>query len=418
MPKTSILIIAPWLPYPLNSGGKQAIFNGINVIKDNYNVIVTYPDYDIGVDNQDEKNFMREMDGKVQLMPFIVRQEERLTIIQKIARKLISILNRIQKPKVIQNPFSYWIEEQLPKPKDYIDQINKIIIDNDIKIVQCEMVRNLPFVLSLPSFVKKVFIHHELGFVRHQLELETLKSDVFDGNAISKYAETLEIALLNKFDCIVTLSSTDSVKLKEAGVITRIYNSFATIKTSKAIDLRSDNPYELTFVGPDKHIPNYVGIKWFLDNCWPQLLIADSKYHLTIIGKWTECNISAFTNKYKNISFAGFVDDLKSALQDTIMIVPITIGSGIRMKILEASSLGIPFISTSVGAEGIPVENGKHCLIADNPNDFVKAILQMKDDSLRQMFIKNANLMVEEHYSLEALQKNRLDLYSSLYEAQ
>jgi len=88
------------------------------------------------------------------------------------------------------------------------------------------------------------------------------------------------------------------------------------------------------------------------------------------------------------------------------------------MKILEASSLGVPFISTSVGAEGIPVESGKHCLIADTPTGFINAIFQMKNDNLRWTFIKNANLMVKEHYSLVSLRKNRLQLYTSLHDAQ
>ncbi len=230
-------------------------------------------------------------------------------------------------------------------------------------------------------------------------------------------AKTLEISYLNKFDHIITLSSTDSQKLRDAGVTTKIHNSFATIKTSDINAPKSDNFHELTFVGPDNHIPNVVGIQWFLDNCWQQLLQADPNYHLTIIGKWSEDNITSFTSQYQNVSFAGFVDVLKSALQNTIMIVPITIGSGIRMKIQEASSLGVPFISTSVGAEGIPVESGRHCLIADTSEDFVNAILQMKDDNLRQKFIRNAHLMVKEHYSLDALRKNRLDFYTSLYEA-
>ena len=113
----------------------------------------------------------------------------------------------------------------------------------------------------------------------------------------------------------------------------------------------------------------------------------------------------------------GFVENLESAIQNTIMIVPITIGSGIRMKILEASSLGIPFVSTSIGAEGIPIETSKHCLIADNPFDFVEAIIQLKDKEKRFMFTQNAYQLINEKYSLPALRKNRIMLYSSLFEA-
>ncbi len=417
MTKKNILLIIHCLPYPLNSGGRQAIFNGIKAIKDNFNLFITYPDNNTEEDRQDKQLFLSEMDNSITLIPFVnEKRKEKRTLTQRVAGKLGSVLLRISKPKVQpQNPYSYWIEELLPKPKAYIDYVNKIISERNIEIVQCEMMRNLPFILSLPSNVKTIFVHHELGFARHQLELETLTSNEFDGKAIYEYAKNLEISYLNKFDHIITLSATDSQKLRDSGVLPPIHTSFATIKTTEINELKSSNPHKLTFVGPDNHIPNIIGLKWFLENCWLQLLQADAEYHLTIIGKWTEKNISSFTSQYQNVSFAGFVEDLKSALQNTIMIVPITIGSGIRMKILEASSLGVPFISTSVGAEGIPIENEKHCLIADSPTDFVSAILQMQNDERRKTFIKNANLMVKENYSLEALRKNRLKLYTSLY---
>ena len=417
MHKKNILLIIHCLPYPLNSGGRQAIFNGIKAIKDDYDIFITYPDTDTAQDLVDKQAFMTAIGENVKLLPFIKKNtvEER-TFIQKALSKLIALLNKISKvTQTPLNPYSYWIEELLPKSKSYIEHIHNIIKDYNIDAVQCEMVRNLPFVLSLPSHVKTIFVHHELGFTRHQLELESLSSESYDGQTICNWTKCLEISLLNKFDHIVTLSSTDSQKLRNAGVTTQIHNSFAIVKSSQVANRVSDNPFELSFVGPDNHIPNLVGLKWFLDNCWTRLLHADANYHLRIIGKWSEVNITTFSSHYPNVSFLGFVENLESAIQNTIMIVPITIGSGIRMKILEAANLGIPFISTSVGAEGIPVQSGKHCLLADNPPDFVDAILQLKDYEKRTMFIQNAHQLIEDNYSLEALRRNRLALYASIF---
>lgn len=417
MQKKNILLIVHCLPYPLNSGGRQAIFNGILAIKDDYNIFITYPDTDTAQDRVDKLAFLSAIGDNVKLLPFINNDtvEER-SFIQKASCKLIALLNKICKTKQAPpNPYSYWIEELLPKSKHYIEHICNIIKDYDIDAVQCEMARNLPLVLSLPPHVKTIFVHHELGFTRHQLELETLSSDFYDGQTISNWAKCLEISLLNKFDHVVTLSSADSQKLRDAGVTTRIHDSFAIVKSSQVTNLVSDNPLELSFVGPDNHIPNVVGLKWFLDNCWTKLLKADANYHLRIIGKWSEKNITSLSSHYPNVSFMGFVENLESAIQNTIMIVPITIGSGIRMKILEAANLGIPFVSTTVGAEGIPVQSGKHCLLADDPSDFVDAILQLKDHEKRSIFIQNAHQLIEDNYSLEALQRNRLSLYASIF---
>ena len=175
------------------------------------------------------------MGGNIQLLPFISDDKEKKpTLIRKIAIKLNRTIDKFRKPTNKPfNPYSWWIEELMPKPKDFIEHICKIIENHNIDAVQCEMVRNLPFVLSLPSNVKTIFIHHELGFARHKLELNSLSSDYFDGQAICNWAKCLEISLLNKFDHIVTLSSTDSQKLKEAGVTTKIYNSFQLSKKIK-----------------------------------------------------------------------------------------------------------------------------------------------------------------------------------------
>ena len=88
------------------------------------------------------------------------------------------------------------------------------------------------------------------------------------------------------------------------------------------------------------------------------------------------------------------------------MIVPITIGSGIRMKILEACSLGIPFVSTSVGAEGIPVVDGENCYIADTPEAFIDKLQKMRNPAIQKKFVENSRNMVLTNYSKEALRKS------------
>ena len=157
-----------------------------------------------------------------------------------------------------------------------------------------------------------------------------------------------------------------------------------------------------------------MGVTWFLENCWAKLKEKCPEMQFDIIGNWFEPRKEEYSAKYKDVHFLGFVDDLYDAIRDSTMIVPITIGSGIRMKILEASSKGVPFVSTSVGAEGIPVTSGENCFIADTSEAFVDCVLKLQDPDLRRQFAMNANKMVREHYSLEALRRNRLEIYEKL----
>ena len=148
--------------------------------------------------------------------------------------------------------------------------------------------------------------------------------------------------------------------------------------------------------------------------CWKKLKDIDSEYTLDIIGEWSQERIDEYISKYPDVHFLGFVDDLASTLKNSVMIVPINIGSGIRMKILEGASIGIPFVSTTVGAEGIPVKDGVHCFIADDPDTFVNDILKLQSLELQRKLVKAANGMVNECYSMSALRANRLGIYRTM----
>ena len=100
------------------------------------------------------------------------------------------------------------------------------------------------------------------------------------------------------------------------------------------------------------------------------------------------------------------------------MIVPVRIGSGIRMKILEAASVGAPVVSTTIGAEGLPMRNGEHLFIADSPEEFVDSIIKLQDRDIRTRFVRNANEIVKRHYSFDVFKKNRLAIYDSVCRTQ
>ena len=90
MQKKNILLIIHCLPYPLNSGGRQAIYNGIKAIKDDYSVFISYPGSNSISELRDQNAFLSEMGGDVHLLPFVFDDETtKPTLLQKIARKTV-----------------------------------------------------------------------------------------------------------------------------------------------------------------------------------------------------------------------------------------------------------------------------------------------------------------------------------------
>jgi glycosyltransferase involved in cell wall biosynthesis len=88
----------------------------------------------------------------------------------------------------------------------------------------------------------------------------------------------------------------------------------------------------------------------------------------------------------------GFVDDIRPYIDEAaVMVVPIRIGSGTRLKILDAMAMGKAIVSTSVGCEGLNVTHGRNILIADNPDDFAKKTIELiKNPDKRIDLGKNA----------------------------
>ena len=409
-----LLIISPFLPYPLISGGHQAIFNGISAAINNAEVYLTYPEKEPMEAGREA--LMNLFDNRITILPYKIKSTKEKNNILDLIYILKSHIKKIltgkshSTPKEM--PYTRWIYQLLPKSNDYISHILNIIETQKIDIVQCEMLDTLALVLSIPKTIKTIFIQHEIGFVRKALHPCLKIKNNYEGADNLELNKQLEVFLLNQFDTVVALSDTDAEKMKEAGVTTNILSSFAIVNSHIEKDSYYHGSSILSFCGPEWHYPNFQGLLWFLNNCWDKLKTIDNSYSMVVIGNWTEKTKQQISSKFSDVTFSGYVDDLKDILHGTIMIVPITIGSGIRMKILEAGALGIPVVTTSVGAEGLPLINGDHCFIADSPEDFLNSILSLKDTSLGNRFISNIRTIVTSKYNLENLIENRKALYS------
>lgn len=425
MKKKKILFILPWLPYPLVSGGHQAIFHGILAVKDDFDIYITYQSSYISPHPEDRDGFLEQIPNAI-LLPYLsegnkllngLRFERWIQVIKVGIKRLLpkKMLQRGSNEDSNYSICSSWITAFFPPSKTWANFIESICSQYKFDIIQVEMPRMIPQVLCLPEKSFKIHVHHELGFVRRRLEMREFgKTDSYMESCL-KFADTNEIGQLNKYDMVMTLSPVDKLKLKDMGVSVPIRESFAMVDTDEEYSFNNRCNNVLSFVGSDSHSPNYGAIIWFLECCWPVLKKEKPEYKLLIIGKWDIGHINEIEQKYKDVAFLGFVDDLKEALSGSIMIVPIQVGSGIRMKILEACSMAIPFVSTTIGAEGIPVIDGEHCFIADDSDMFVSKIIQLNEDFLLQKYFTfNAYKMVKDVYSMESLRSNRLGIYKEL----
>lgn len=415
--KKNILIIPPFYPYPLISGGHQAIFNGIAILKEVANVylIVTI------TESQYKKGTYKELQRVlpyVTILPYIDPYSKHTlkwywkVLWNKIYEKMPWLVKE-NRNGVIENES---LKNCVLDPIYAIDDekaiwINQIVQRYKIDIVQAEMIPNLRIIEHLPKSIKTIFVHHELKYVRDRLLLDAhgkIEREILNQWQANKEQE---IDLLNQYEHVITLSQIDTKKLAQDGVTTDIVTSLAVVEEKECVQSSNLIRKTLSYVGPEMHYPNFEGVMWFLKNCWTKLLAQDPGYSLQIIGKWNDNTKQMIESEYENVKCLGFVEDLAAALDGTTMIVPLNIGSGIRMKILEAAQLNTPVVATHVGCEGLPLKHGVHLFIADTPDDFIKSIINIQDESLREQFVIATKHIIKESYSIEKLKESRLNLY-------
>jgi glycosyltransferase involved in cell wall biosynthesis len=114
------------------------------------------------------------------------------------------------------------------------------------------------------------------------------------------------------------------------------------------------------------------------------------------------------------IRVTGIVPDVRPFIREAmIYVVPLRVGGGSRLKILEAFAMGIPVVSTSVGCEGLGARPGEQLLIADTPADFAQAVRQLAwDPALRATLARNALRHVQAHFGWKAIGNRLIDLYA------
>ena len=406
MSQHRFLFILPFYPWPLVSGGHQAVFNGIRSVVGFADVHLVYYAGQRETNSRYDSILKEQLGGNVSIHHYVdkVGKWAKDMAFRKISNK---ISKRMDYP-------SYFIHAIKLHDEAFYDYVNNLIETYQIDLVQVEMVQNLDFILTLPDTVKTVFVHHELCFVRNQQYVARMGGNSYI-KALYEREKIDEIALLNRYDMVMTLSEIDKEKLKEACVTAPIFASFGIVNTKlAALSDSGAGSHRAVYVGPEAHYPNKLGLMWFMDNVWPLVKERDEAFSLDIVGRWSPATVSEWSRKYKDVHFLGFVDDLPSALKGGTMIVPIRVGSGIRMKILEAMSLGVPFVSTVVGAEGIPVKDGIHGFITDDPAVFADRIIKAEDPDIRKQFIAKGIQLIREHYSEEALIENKKNAYRQL----
>ncbi len=169
-----------------------------------------------------------------------------------------------------------------------------------------------------------------------------------------------------------------------------------------------EKPDSLVFTGSMDWLPNEDAILYFVQAILPLIKQQRPEVYVEVVGRSPSQKLLAIAEREKSVRLTGWVEDIRPFVaRAAICIVPLRIGGGTRLKIFEAMAMGKAVISTSLGAEGLPVQSGKDVLLADTPQDFAQSVVcLLRDSDLRRRLGAGARTLVQENYGWAKVAEN------------
>lgn len=174
-------------------------------------------------------------------------------------------------------------------------------------------------------------------------------------------------------------------------------------------------PFTMLFIGSFRHAPNKDALYWLVNQCLPHILAAEPRAKLTVIGSDPPPRYS-LPDFGDAIDLRGFADDIATPLAEhAVFLCPILSGSGIRVKLMESFASGIPVVSTRLGAEGLAEKDGEFCRLADAPEDFAKAVVELfADPAGAEAMARRARAEIEAHWDMPTCTARLVEVYRAV----
>ncbi len=380
--KMRVLFISRWYPYPPDNGSRIRVFNLIRQLSRQHEItLVSF------VENPVSPARVAEMESychSVHTVPYRQFNSSRL-------KALLGIFST--RPRSEVDTYS----------REMHDLVKGAGANTPFDVVIASQRDCAPYALLL-KHTPRVFEEVELATIHEQFICQrNLVSRIRYGLTWWKYARYVS-RLLFRFDGCTVVSEQEQELILS---ITR--DSQPPVIVPNGVDLAINSgtfgavqPDTLIYSGALTYDANFDAMEFFLRDVFPAVKVQRPNATLRITGGYAGVPIERLALG-DGVELTGYLDDIQSAVaQSWACVVPLRVGGGTRLKILEAMALGTPVVSTSKGAEGLQVTPGKDILISDDPGDFARTLVRLfEDEGLRRKLSAAGRRLVEEKYSWE-----------------
>jgi sugar transferase (PEP-CTERM/EpsH1 system associated) len=409
-----ILWLNAGLLLPLDKGGKLRTWHVMRHLASRHDI--TYLSFSDPAQTVDEREGMRAVCARVRTIPRTDLAKGTARFYLDAARYLI-------------DPVPYAVAKY--RSAAFKDALRQLLDQRSFDAIVCDFlppVVNLPARLPCPALLFTHNVEAEI-WRRHA---ENARNPIARALLSQQWRQMLrfEGAALSRFDLVLAVSDADRQTFQrlypgalkspahvvQTGVDTAYFApasgpASTPARTDRAPgtlhrETKTDAPRRahLVFTGSMDWLPNEDGMLYFVREILPRIREAEPEATLSIIGRAPTPAVKRLADE-AGIEVTGRVDDVRPHISaGAVYIVPLRIGGGTRLKIFEAMAMGKAVVSTTVGAEGLPVTSGQNVIIADEPAQFAQAVVGViRDVAARRRIETAARRLVVERYDWSAV---------------
>jgi glycosyltransferase involved in cell wall biosynthesis len=381
-----VLFLSSWFPYPPDNGSRIRIFNLIKQLSKEHDITLLSFSHHDGEVAEDRLKAMQHYCSTVQTVPLAPFRPSSF-------RSILGLFSS--------RPRSF-VDTHSLRMQRLVEQTGE---EGNFSAVIASQIDTAPYAVILEG-LPRIFEEVELATLREQHTSQSCIGHRLRYGLTWWKTKRFTAHLLRQFDGCTVVSQQE-----RANVLSIAPNCQRVVVVPNGVDLdlyKADlgvpEPGTLIFPGALTYDANLDAMEFFLHKVFPLVKVRHPEAILRITGKTNGVSLDRLPLD-ESVILTGYLDDVRPAIaQSWACVVPLRVGGGTRLKILEAMALGTPVVSTSKGAEGLEATYGEDILVADTPAEFADAVLRLLDDgALQARLATNGRRLVESRYGWEGI---------------
>jgi sugar transferase (PEP-CTERM/EpsH1 system associated) len=381
-----ILWLKTELLHPVDKGGKIRSYHLLKQLKVDHHI--TYLTLDDGAAPEDAADSATEYCHDLIRIPHITRAKFSAGFYAELALNMTSSL-----------PYAIRKYQSAEMTRAVSEATSNATFD----VVICDFLApaiNLPLDLKTPVVLFQHNVEAEIWRRHYEVQQNAARKLYLYWQW--RKMQRFEREACRRVDSVIAVSETDARMIERDYGVAKVHDipTGVDVDFFRPVNGGNARPNSLVFTGSMDWLPNEDAINYFTQQILPLIKESIPDVSFTVVGRNPSSRLSELSEREPSIKVTGRVDDVRPYLDAAAAyIVPLRIGGGTRLKIYEALAMEKPTISTTIGAEGLHINDGEDLLLADTPADFADAVIRvLREPALaRQLGVKGAQTVRERY---------------------